>query len=89
MSRKTSTAALDTFRHAPLPTPCRLPRHPAGAATRLDGNRIRRIRTMLPVILRITFSLLLWSLGATSMNIAPPEPRLTYSQSTGCRNSAP
>ena len=100
MSKKTSTAALDSFREGQLPNRRRAPRHPTGEkrskeATKQRSNeperefgqaRIavreedvmngintelppRRIRTILPVILRITFCLLLWTLGASSMRL--------------------
>lgn len=36
------------------------------------SRNLTTIRTILPVILRITFSLLLWTLGAASMIIAAP-----------------
>jgi len=101
MSRKTSTAALDSFRQASLHKTCRVPRHPAGAriSSRQRSNKgneagpqpfqqaqiaiypedvmnplnrkpAASIRTILPVILRIAFSLILWTLGAASMNLA-------------------
>lgn len=105
MSTKTSTAALDSVSHKSLRTPCRLPRHPAGASTRPSGSARTRnaprskperdknsqfvqqahiaiarspeevalthhqrrptvtIRTIVPVVLRITLSLVLWTLG--------------------------
>ena len=100
MSKKTSTAALDSFREGQLPNRRRAPRHPTGEkrskevtkqrsneperefgqariAVReedvMNGNNTklppRRIRTILPVILRITFCLLLWTLGASSMRL--------------------
>jgi hypothetical protein len=127
MSRKTSTAALDSLRRKLPRTPCRFPRHPAGArktdrprsnavADAKPIGRIRHsgnvyasgrtlkgkpslsveqaqlsihqedrmnplhrnstsIRTIVPVILRITFSLILWTLGAASMNLAAAEPK--------------
>jgi hypothetical protein len=128
MSRKTSTAALDSLRCKLPRTPCRFPRHPAGArktdsqrsnvlAEETPGRRIRHsgkdhlgngslgakpspfveqaqlsihqedgmnplhrksvtsIRTIVPVVLRITFSLILWTLGAASMNLVAAEPR--------------
>jgi len=147
MSRKTSTAALDSFRQASLQKTCRVPRHRAGARTNRthrpncwideisdrhserseeslfhstgkkreiphfadsvgndtfavsSGNANRRqtfqqaqiaiyseevmnshnrkpaasIRTIVPVILRIILSLILWTLGAASMNLAPAQ----------------
>ena len=40
----------------------------------MNGNAVRRaagkVRVILPVILRITFSLVLWTLGVTTMTIA-------------------
>jgi len=35
----------------------------------------RDIRTVLPVILRITLSLILWTVGAAAMNLAAAEPK--------------
>jgi hypothetical protein len=128
MSRKASTAALDSFRRKSPRTPCRFPRHPAGArktgsrrsnavADEIRGPRIgysekdssqsrtlRRnpsifveqaqlsiyredrmnslyrkpitnFRRIFPVVLRITFSLILWTLGAASMNLAAAESK--------------
>jgi len=37
--------------------------------------QIRNFRTILPVILRITFSLILWALGAATMEIAAAQTR--------------
>jgi hypothetical protein len=101
MSKKTSTAALASFRHSPLHNQRRAPRHPAGA--RVSGTQRSKQRnaetehefrqaqlvthkedvmnasnkqlprrdftTILPVVLRIAFSLLLWTLGASAMDI--------------------
>jgi hypothetical protein len=128
MSRKTSTAALDSFRRKLPRTSCRFPRHPAGArktgsrrssavAEKTPSRRIREsqkvyagsrglrdrpslfveqaqlsicqedsmtplhrkpvanIRAIFPVVLRITFSLILWTFGAASMNLAAAEPK--------------
>ena len=124
MSRKTSTAALDTFRQRCLPNPRRVPRHPASEkpankkSRQLRGagilparkqrvphaafpgelhsqtsqaqlvifqeNRMhstnqkpqtRSLRTILPAILRITSSLILWTLGAATMQIAAAQTR--------------
>lgn len=101
MSKKTSTAALDSFRRKLPRTPCRFPRHPAGtrktASPRgkpslfvkqaqlwiyqehrmntLHRKPVMNIRTIFPVVLRITFSLVLWTLGAASMNLAAAEPK--------------
>lgn len=87
MSRKTSTAALDTFRQRFLSNPRRVPRHPVGEklaeirqaqlAVSQEGDmrsagqkrQTRSFRTILPVVLRVAFSLFLWTLGAR-MNIA-------------------
>jgi len=74
MGRKTSTAALDTSSQRPLQTSRRVPRRPAGEIAisqedRMNGTNQKReprnFRTILPVILRITCSLILWTLGAT------------------------
>lgn len=128
MSRKTSTAALDAFRRKLPRTPCRFPRHPAGArktcgrrsnavADEVRGrpihdsetdsgharslrnkplifveqaqlsihredsmNSLHRkpiadVRTIVPIVLRITFSVILWTLGAASMNLPAAEPK--------------
>jgi hypothetical protein len=100
MSKKTSTAALDSFREGQLPNRRRAPRHSTGEkrsneikrqrsneperefghariAVRkediVNGNNTkllpRRIRTILPVILRITFCLLVWTLGVASITL--------------------
>ena len=39
----------------------------------LDQNPARSIRAILPVTLRITFSLILWTLGAAPMRLAAAE----------------
>jgi hypothetical protein len=101
MSKKTSTAALDSFCKRQLTTRRRAPRHPAGARLSneakkqrsderarefgqaqivfqgedaMNGKAVSRAagksRVILPVILRITFSLVLWTLGLTTMTIA-------------------
>jgi hypothetical protein len=41
----------------------------------LHQNPSRSIRTILPAILRITFSLILWTLGATPMRLVAAETR--------------
>lgn len=100
MSKKTSTAALDSFREGQLTIRRRAPRHPSGAkrsnkaktrrnnevprefgqaqiAVReegvVNGKRAsgtpRKIHVILPVILRIAFSLVLWTLGAATMTL--------------------
>jgi hypothetical protein len=108
-NKKTSTAALASFRRGPLPNQRRNPRHPPGArrwSTQRSKKRIgethkeiqqaqlaickeevmnsdtrqlahKNFTTILPVILRITFSLLLWTLGAANMNltVAQTQPK--------------
>jgi hypothetical protein len=95
MSKKTSTAALDSFRERQLPNRRRGPRHPAGRRRsnevktqrsnetarefgqaqivvrregvmhRNGGNGVTgKVRVILPVILRITFCLAMWTIGA-------------------------
>jgi hypothetical protein len=113
MSKKTSTAALDSFPRGPLHNQRRVPSHPAGArnsrslrSNKRNTERHQEVRqaqlaifkedvmnqntrqraprsltTILPVILRIIFSLLLWTLGVASMNLTaaqtlPKEHRL-------------
>ena len=46
-----------------------------------NGKNTRSMRTILPVILRITLSLILWTLGASMSVVAaePKEHRLVYS----------
>jgi hypothetical protein len=108
MSKKTSTAALDSFRKGQLRNQRRAPRHPAGARrersneVRAQGSSERarefgqaqivvrredvmnrnavsgaagKFRLILPVILRITFCLAMWTLGATTMTIAEAQTR--------------
>ena len=101
MSKKTSTAALDSFRKGQLRNQRRSPRHPAGGKRSnevrkqrsnervrefgqarvvvgredvMNGNAVRgaaeKLRVILPVILRITFCLVMWTLGAMTMMIA-------------------
>ena len=101
MSKKTSTAALESFCKRRLSTRRRAPRHPTGGRRRkeakkqrgnerarefgqasiavrredvMDRNTVReaagKFRVILPVILRITFCLAMWTLGAMSMTIA-------------------
>jgi hypothetical protein len=104
-NKRTSTAALASFRRGPLPNQRRNPRHPPGARTgsrqrskKHIGERHKEIQqaqlaiykedvmnsgsrqhaprnftTIFPVILRITFSLILWTLGAANMNLTPAE----------------
>jgi len=106
MSKKTSTAALDSFRKGQLRNQRRAPRHPAGGSRR---NEVRKqgsdesarefgqaqivvrqedvmnrnvangvagkFRVILPVILRITFCLAMWTLGAMTMTIAEAQTR--------------
>jgi hypothetical protein len=101
MSKKTSTAALESICEGRIPTRRRAPRHPAGekrskelkkqrsnerlgefgqasiAVRREDAmgrNSAReaagKLRIIFPVILRITFCLAMWTLGAMTMTIA-------------------
>jgi hypothetical protein len=114
MSKKTSTAALASFRHGPLPNQRRAPRHPHAKRTKsasrsrqensgthhqfqqaqlmirkedtMNANTSKLQRrsfvTILPVILRITCSLLLWTVGASAMDlrlaqVQPKEHRVT------------
>jgi len=101
MSKKTSTAALDSFRKGQLRNQRRAPRHPAGKerskevwkqrgkerarefgqariVVRREGamnknavsGTAETFRAILPVILRITFCLAMWTLGAMTMAIA-------------------
>ncbi|HEV8076401.1 MAG TPA: hypothetical protein VGP66_11155 [Candidatus Acidoferrum sp.] len=118
MSKKTSTAALDSFCKRKLTIRRRAPRHPAGErrsrelkkqrsnertgefgqasiAVRgegvVNGNAVRggteKLRAILPVILRITFSLVLWTLGVTTMTIV--EARTSPTDSTKQEDSNP
>lgn len=41
----------------------------------LHRKPVMNIRTIFPVVLRITFSLILWTLGAASMNLAAAEAK--------------
>jgi hypothetical protein len=118
MSKKTSTAALESFCKRKLTNRRRAPRHPAGEER---NNEVRKqqsedrtrefgqaqivvrgedvvnrkavsgaagkFRVILPVILRIAFSLVLWTLGATTMTIA--EARTTPMGSTKQEDSNP
>jgi hypothetical protein len=101
MSKKTSTAALESICKRQLPNRRRAPRHPAGgrrsnevrkqrsnerhgefgqALIAVGGNDAMnrntvsraagKIHVILPVILRITLSLALWTLGVTTTTIA-------------------
>jgi hypothetical protein len=106
MSKKTSTAALESICERRLTNRRRAPRHPAGGKRRnevrkLQGNErsgefgqaqivVRRedvmhrngvsgeagtIRVILPVILRITFCLAMWTLGVMTISIAQAQTR--------------
>ena len=106
MSKKTSTAALESFCKRQLPTRRRAPRHPAGEQRSREVNKQRsgerarefvqaqivvrredvmngndvsgavgKLRLILPVILRITFCLAMWTLGAMTMTIAEAQTR--------------
>jgi hypothetical protein len=101
MSKKTSTAALESICEGRLPNRRRAPRHPAGGRTgkevrrqrsneragefgqaliavrgegTVNGNALRgaegKFRLILPAILRITFCLAMWTLGAMTLTIA-------------------
>lgn len=101
MSKKTSTAALESFCKRRLTNRRRAPRHPAGGrrgskevkkqrsnektrefgqaqivvrqgggmAERRANGLEQRTLVILPVILRITFSLVLWTLGTATMTL--------------------
>lgn len=106
MSKKTSTAALESICKRRLTNRRRAPRHPAGekrnneagkqrnnervaafgqaliAVRRedvMDRKNVRgaaaRFTVILPVILRITFCLAMWTLGAMTMTIAEAQTR--------------
>jgi hypothetical protein len=106
MSKKTSTAALESSRKGQLRNQRRAPRHPAGARRSnevkkprsnervgefgqaqivvrredaMNGNGANglasKLRVILPVILRITFCLAMWTLGAMTMTIAEAQTR--------------
>lgn len=103
MSKKTSTAALESFCKRRLTNRRRAPRHPAGRRRKrnneaktqrsneragefgqaqivvrqegaVNGNKVSgaagRLKVILPVILRITFCLVMWTLGVMTMTIA-------------------
>lgn len=106
MSKKTSTAALESICKGRLTNRRRAPRHPAGERRNdkagkqpnnervaefgqalivvrredvMDRKDIRgaaeRFRVILPAILRITFCLAMWTLGAMTMTIAEAQTR--------------
>ena len=109
MSKKTSTAALASFRYRPLRTQRRALRHPRPARNsslprskqehsvargqiqqaqlvvcqegtmNTNSRQAPRtsLKTILPVILRVASSLLLWTIGASAMDlrVAPIRPR--------------
>jgi hypothetical protein len=106
MSKKTSTAALESICKGRLITRRRAPRHPAGGKRRNEvrkqgrnegllqfgqaqiavrredvmNNEVLRgvaqkARVILPVILRITFCLAMWTLGVMTMSIAEAQTR--------------
>jgi hypothetical protein len=106
MSKKTSTAALDSFCKRKLTIRRRAPRHPAGEKRSNDVRKQRsdertsefgqaqivvrredvmnksgvsgvagKFRVILPVILRITFCLAMWTLGAMTTTIAEAQTR--------------
>jgi hypothetical protein len=101
MSKKTSTAALESFCKRRLTNRRRVPRHPAGEERSEEVRKQRsnerarefgqaqivvrredimnrnsvsgtagKVRVILPVILRITFCLAMWTLGVMTMTIA-------------------
>ena len=101
MSKKTSTAALDSFCKRKLTIRRRAPRHPVGDEGSnevrkqrsnegarefgqahlvvrredvMDRNAVSgaagKLRVILPVVLRITFCLAMWTLGTMTMTIA-------------------
>jgi len=112
MSRKASTAALETSDSRSLLNQRRAPRHPAGEKSSRVTKQRRKARVqnfeqvqtailkedamngitqyrgpsnqskILPVILRITFSLILWTLGFASMNLvqAQAKPQRTVKE---------
>jgi hypothetical protein len=49
--------------------------HQEDSMNPLHRKSVTTIRTIVPVVLRITFSLILWTLGATSMNLPAAEPK--------------
>jgi len=106
MSKKTSTAALESICKRKLTIRRRAPRHPAGEERSNEVSKQRsnervgefgqaliavrredamnrnavsgaagKIRVILPVILRITFCLAMWTLGAMTMTIAEGQTR--------------
>ena len=106
MSKKTSTAALESICKGRLTTRRRAPRHPAGGKRNneirkqrgnegslefgqarivvrqedvMDRNGLRgaveKFRVILPAILRITFCLVMWTLGVMTMTIAEAQTR--------------
>jgi hypothetical protein len=118
MSKKTSTAALESFCKRQLTNRRRAPRHPAGEERSNEAKKQRsedrarefgqaliavggenamnrnivskatgKIRVILPVILRITFCLAMWTLGAMTMTIA--EASIPATSSTKQENSNP
>src|SRR3974390_6030 len=113
MSKKTSTAALESICKRKLTIQRRSPRHPAGekrsnevmkkpdnenvkafgqaliAVCRegvMDRNVVRKaagsIRVILPLVLRITFCLVMWTLGAMPMTIAEAQTQEHRAQET-------
>jgi hypothetical protein len=87
LSQRTSTAALDSFRFDAFPNQRRVPRHPqphrllphqsTNQEDTMNAMPRRSFTAVLPVIFRITLSLLLWTVGASAMDlrIAPVEPK--------------
>jgi hypothetical protein len=118
MSKKTSTAALESICKGQFPNRRRGPRHPAGEKRRNEVRKQRsneragefgqasiavrredvmgrnvvreaseKFRVILPVILRITFCLAMWTLGAMTMTIA--ETRTAAKTSTKKEDNNP
>ena len=106
MSKKTSTAALESICKGRLTTRRRAPRHPAGEkisnearkqrnnerveafgqalimvrredvmSSKDSGGAAEKSKVILPVILRITFCLVMWTLGVMTMTIAEAQTR--------------
>lgn len=106
MSKKTSTAALESICKGRLTNRRRAPRHPAGGIRRIQARKQRsnerfrefgqaqivvrredvmnrnvvrgiaeKSHVILPVILRITFCLAMWTLGVMTMSIVEAQTR--------------
>ena len=106
MSKKTSTAALESICKGRFTNRRRAPRHPAGEESSKEATKqgrsekarefgqarivarredvmnrngvsgaAEKFRVILPVILRITFCLVMWTLGVITMSIAEAQTR--------------